>query len=68
MPSGALKFSDPRGLDGFAEARDVRTQADRPAGTVSCQRPAEPDKGQRAKYRRDNVLDGSTITASFRSA
>jgi len=68
MPTGTLKFSDPRGLTGFAAAHDVKTGAGDPAGTVGCPRPAAPGKDRRVQYRPETAMDGSPITASFRSA
>jgi len=69
MPSGTLKFSDPRGLTGFA-AHDVSIGAGERAGTVGCAPTGAPGtvRDRRVKYRRENGLDDNPITASFRSA
>ena len=66
MPSGTLKFSDPQGLFGPASIHDLDAAPDRIAGTVGGVRSQMSGKGRRVRYRLESLLDGRSITASFR--
>ena len=65
MPSGKLKFAEPAGLSGLTATQGTRTDIGERDGTITSPPRTATGKGRRVKYRRDAILDGSSITASF---